>query len=166
MVRWFKGRRSAESSLSETCVVERGLLNVEIVFKVLQSGAAGKGLPERRHTIFHQVHCFPVTSLCCGSQKQQVRDAQIGMHNCNTFRNICLTPINSSILWHDVTIAAVPATLPKEKLARKWVKEWLCRPTLNLSIYEIVFSLFAKSECRIQIIKHIWTETCVFVKIS
>jgi len=37
---------------------------------------------------------------------------------------------------------------------------------LNFSIYEIVFSLFAKSECRIQIIKQIWTETCVFVKIS
>jgi len=28
----------------------------------------------------------------------------------------------------------------------------VCRPTLNLFIYEIVFSLFAKSECRIQII--------------
>jgi len=25
-------------------------------------------------------------------------------------------------------------------------------------------SLFAKSECRIQIIKRIWTETCVCVK--
>jgi len=37
---------------------------------------------------------------------------------------------------------------------------------LHLSIYKIVFSLFAKSECRIQIIKQIWTETCDFVKIS
>jgi len=37
---------------------------------------------------------------------------------------------------------------------------------LNFSIYEIVFCLYAKSEGRIQIIKHIWTETCVFVKIS
>jgi len=27
-------------------------------------------------------------------------------------------------------------------------------------------NLFAKSECRIQTIKHIWTETCVFVKMS
>ena len=35
---------------------------------------------------------------------------------------------------------------------------------MNLSIHEIVFGLFAKSEYRIQIIKHIWTETCVFVK--
>jgi len=37
---------------------------------------------------------------------------------------------------------------------------------LKLSIYEIVFRLFASSECRIQIIKHIWTETSAFVKIS
>jgi len=29
-----------------------------------------------------------------------------------------------------------------------------------------MFSLFAKSVCRIQIIKHTWTETCAFVKIS
>ena len=54
----------------------------------------------------------------------------------------------------------------KEKRAPKWVNEWVCRPTLNPSIYEIVFSLFAKSKCRIQIIKHTWMETCVFVKIS
>ena len=55
---------------------------------------------------------------------------------------------------------------PKEKWAGKWVDEWVSRPTLNISIYEIVFILFAKSECSIQIIKHIWTETCVFAKIS
>jgi len=30
------------------------------------------------------------------------------------------------------------------------VKNWVCRPTFKISIYEIVFSLFAKSECRIQ----------------
>jgi len=30
----------------------------------------------------------------------------------------------------------------------------------------MVFSLLAKSECRIQIIKYIWRETCVSVKIS
>jgi len=34
---------------------------------------------------------------------------------------------------------------------------------MKVSVYEIVFSLFAKSECRIQIIKHIWKETCVFL---
>jgi len=48
---------------------------------------------------------------------------------------------------------AAPATLHKGKLGTKmskWI--WVCRPTLNLFIYEIVFSLFAKSECRIQII--------------
>ena len=42
----------------------------------------------------------------------------------------------------------------------------MCRPPLNLSIYEITCCLFAKSECRIQIIKQIWTEICVFVKMS
>ena len=29
---------------------------------------------------------------------------------------------------------------------------------MKLSLYEIVFNLFAKSECGIQIIKHFWTE--------
>jgi len=42
---------------------------------------------------------------------------------------------------------------PKKKRARKWVNEWVCRPTLKPSTYEIVFSLFAKSECHIQIIE-------------
>ena len=50
-----------------------------------------------------------------------------------------------------------PTTLPKENLGTK-KNEWLCRPTLKISICEIVFYLFAKSECLIQIIKHIWTE--------
>ena len=59
-----------------------------------------------------------------------------------------------------------PRLSPKEKRARKWVNGWVCRPTLKLSIYELVISLFAKSECHIQIIKHNWTEMCVFVKIS
>ena len=61
--------------------------------------------------------------------------------------------------------AAAPATLPKGKAGTK-MSEWICRPTWNLSIYEIVFSLFAKSECLIQITKLIWTETSVFVKIN
>jgi len=59
-----------------------------------------------------------------------------------------------------------PRLSPKETLAWKWVNKWVCRSTLNHSPCEIVFSLFAKSECCIQIIKHIWTETCVFVKMS
>jgi len=37
---------------------------------------------------------------------------------------------------------------------------------MNLSTYEIVFVLFAKSQCRIQIIKHIWMEAYGFVKMS
>ena len=61
--------------------------------------------------------------------------------------------------------ASALATLPKGKPGTK-MKEWVCRPTLKLSIYENVFSLFAKSECRIQIITHIWTEACVSVNIS
>ena len=59
-----------------------------------------------------------------------------------------------------------PRLSSKEKWARKWVNEWVCKPTLNISICEIVFSLFAKSKCRLQIIKHIWTETGVFEKMS
>jgi len=39
-----------------------------------------------------------------------------------------------------------------EKRARKWVNEWVCRLTVEIPIYESVFSLLAKSECRIQII--------------
>jgi len=39
-------------------------------------------------------------------------------------------------------------------------------PIVNLFIYEILFSLFAKWEFRIQTIKHILTETCVFVKMN
>ena len=50
---------------------------------------------------------------------------------------------------------------PKGERARKWVNEWVC--SLHSTF---LFSLFAKSECRIQIIKHIWTETCVIVKMS
>jgi len=50
-----------------------------------------------------------------------------------------------------------PQLSPKENRAQNWVNQWVCRPTLKLSIYEIVFSLFAKSECRFQLIKHICT---------
>jgi len=59
-----------------------------------------------------------------------------------------------------------PRLSSKVRLAWIWVNEWVCRPKFKLPISEIVFSLFAKSECRIQIIKHIWTKTCFFVKIS
>jgi len=60
-----------------------------------------------------------------------------------------------------------PRLSPKEKRARKWINEWVCTPTyLNVAIYEIVFCLFTKNECRIQIIKQIWTETCISLKMS
>ena len=55
-----------------------------------------------------------------------------------------------------------PRLSPKEKRPRKWENERVFRPSFNLSICKIFFSLFAESECRIQIIKRIWTETCVF----
>jgi len=61
--------------------------------------------------------------------------------------------------WHAVDREVFRALLglllpwfsPKEKRATKWVNEWVCRPTLKLSVYEIVFSLFAKSKCRIPV---------------
>jgi len=59
-----------------------------------------------------------------------------------------------------------PRLSPKEKREQKWENEWVSKPTLNLSMYKIVFSLFAKSECGIQIIKHIGMETGVFAKMS
>jgi len=61
--------------------------------------------------------------------------------------------------------AAALATLPKGKAAWKWENEWVCKPTLNLSIYEIVCSVFCQKWMSYWN-KHIWTETCVFVKIS
>jgi len=59
-----------------------------------------------------------------------------------------------------------PRFSPNEKRAQNWVTQWLCRPTLKLSIYVIVFRLFDKSECCFQIIKHMCTETGVSVKMS
>ena len=61
-------------------------------------------------------------------------------------------------------MAAAPATLPKGKPGT-WMNEWARKPTLNLSIYEIVFSLFAKSECRsIQIILCMFGRKLAFCK--
>ena len=73
--------------------------------------------------------------------------------------------VDRDVFWVHLGLLP-PQLLPKEKRARIWVNEWVCRPTLNFSIYEINFRLFAKCKCRIQIIKHIFTETCVFVKIK
>ena len=92
---------------SKRALMKESCLNTTTIFKVLH------GLPENLTSqAFHQAQRFPVTN--CGwhtfeATKQQVRDAQIGLHNCNTFRNITLTPINSFILWPSVTI---PSTIP------------------------------------------------------
>jgi len=60
--------------------------------------------------------------------------------------------------------AAVPATSQRKSGHKnEWINEYV--DILNRSIYEIVFSSFAKSECHIQIIKYIWMENRVFVNI-
>jgi len=57
--------------------------------------------------------------------------------------------VDREVFW-DLLGLQPPRLSRKEKRARKWENEWVWRPTLNISIYEIVFCLFAKSECRIQ----------------
>ena len=74
--------------------------------------------------------------------------------------------VDSEVFWVLLHGLQLPRLSLEEKRARKRENKWMRRPTLNLSIYEIVFCLFVKSECRIQIIEHIWTETCVFVKMN
>ena len=57
--------------------------------------------------------------------------------------------VDREIIW--VLLGLLPPRLsPKAKLAWKLVNEWLCKPTLNLYVYEIVVSLFAQSEWRIR----------------
>ena len=74
--------------------------------------------------------------------------------------------VDREVFWVFLGLLS-PRPSPMEKRAREWVNEWVCTPTYSIvAIYEIVCSLFAKSECRIQIIKHIWRKTCVWVKIS
>jgi len=74
----------------------------------------------------------------------------------------CLVPSwcgNSRTIWNccwpwgisGPSRSVAPRLSPKEKWTPKWVNEWICTSTLNLSIYEIVFSLFDKNKCRIQI---------------
>jgi len=63
-----------------------------------------------------------------------------------------------------VLLGWLPSRLsPKKKRARKWVNEWVCTPTLNPSGYEIVFSLLAKSECRVQIVISIFERKLAFL---
>ena len=83
------------------------MINVACVFKVLQAALrvwlAGKFYVTR---LFIKGTVFLSRSFRCGSHtskatKQQVRDAQMSLHNCNTFRNITLT--NSNKFIHIVT---------------------------------------------------------------
>jgi len=62
-----------------------------------------------------------------------------------------------------VILGLLPTRLSTKKRGEpKLGNEWMCTPTLNL--YEIVIGLFDKSESRIQIFKHIYTEFYVFMK--
>jgi len=83
------------------------MINVACVFKVLQSCGAGMACRKVVTRLFIKHTVFLSRSFRCGSHafkatKQQVSDAQMGLHNCNTFRNITLT--NSSKFIHIVTI--------------------------------------------------------------
>jgi len=64
-----------------------------------------------------------------------------------------------------VLLGLLPPRLSPRKSGHEneWLNMW---PTVEIPIYKSVFSLFAKSECRIQIIKRVWTETCLFVRIN
>ena len=84
------------------------MINVACVFKVLQAALrvwlAGKFYVTR---LFIKRTVFLSRSFRCGShtfeatKQQKVRDAQMGLHNCDTFRNITLT--NSNKFIHIVT---------------------------------------------------------------
>jgi len=59
--------------------------------------------------------------------------------------------------------AAASTALPKGKVSTKMSK-WMSVEAYNQSFHLWnCLCFFAKSECRIQISKHIWMETCVFV---
>jgi len=72
---------------------------------------------------------FLSRSLCCGSQKQQqVRDAQVGLHNCNTFRNKTLINSNKFIsivtLRHNISkLCWEKSWRTKRKPTSDWVKQ-------------------------------------------
>jgi len=99
----FEDRLSAESPYSKRALLEESMINVACVFKVLQSCGADAACRKVVTRFFIKRTVFLSRSLCCGSQKQQVRDAQMGLHNCNTFRNKTLTT-NSNKFIHIVTL--------------------------------------------------------------
>jgi len=73
------------------------MINVASVFKVLQSCGAGTACRKDVTRFFIKRTVFLSRNVCCGSQKQQVRDAQMSLHNCNTFGNITLKNSNKFI---------------------------------------------------------------------
>jgi len=87
---------------SKRALLEESMISVASVFKVLQSCGAGMACRKVVIRFFIKRTVFLSRSLCCGSHtfkatKQQVRDAQMSLHNCNTFRNITLTNSNEFI---------------------------------------------------------------------
>ena len=81
---------------SKRAVLEESMINVARVFKVLQSCGGGMACREvLRHKIIRQAQCLHVAKLSLWFAQvhsvqnniSKVRDAQIGLHNCNTFRS-------------------------------------------------------------------------------
>jgi len=92
---------------SKRALLEERMINAASFFKILQSCDAGTTCRKSYVTrLFIKCNVFLSRSFRCGSHafkatKQQVRDAQMSLHNCNTFRNITLT--NSNKFIHIVT---------------------------------------------------------------
>jgi len=103
-----KGDSLQKDPYSKRALLEEGMINVASVFKVLQSCGAGMACQKVVTRLFIKCTVFLSRSFRCGShtfkatKQQQVRDAQMGLHNCNTFRNITLT--NSNKFIHIVTL--------------------------------------------------------------
>jgi len=107
---WYQNKRYGDSKgdflqrdpYSKRALLEESMINVAIVFKVLQSCDAGMACRKVVTRFFIKRTVFLSRSLCCGSQKQQlVRDAQMSLHNCNTSGiKLQQTPIN----FHIVTL--------------------------------------------------------------
>jgi len=91
---------------SKRALLEEAIVYISCVFKVLQSCGTSTACRKIVTNIFHHVQCVLSRSFRCGSQKQQqVCDAQVGLHNCNTFRN--KTFINSKEFISIVTLVTI-----------------------------------------------------------
>ena len=92
---------------SKRALLEESMINAACVFKVLQSCGVGMACRKDVTKLFIKRTVFQSRSFRCGShtfeatKQQQVRDARMSRHNCNTFRNITLT--NSNKFIHIVT---------------------------------------------------------------